>query len=377
MEVAIVGAGVAGLATGVALLQKNISCTIYERDSSFKSAGYGMTLSSDSNGPLAKLGVLDALRKLDCRSRCHWTFDGHGDVIGYYGRGWTEKRGTFGSIRVTRSQLRRALLSRFQALGGRVEWDSTPSNFTVLVGADGLHSKVRTVGPPLKPVGVSVVVGLSDVEHPLLDGQGFYVLDRGVRMFTMPFDERRTMWQLSFVGDIDGEPLEKARDLVKNWKVPPAIDLVENTKDVWASPLYDRDAMVLDSSNRSLVTVVGDACHPMTCFKGQGANQALADALDLAACLSSTKSKDIATRLRTFERIMVQRAAPRALASREAAIFLHSDDALAPAFSGLDVTQSKALAAHLRDIGVTATSPDLEAQVRHPALRLLLSSSEG
>ena len=39
-------------------------------------------------------------------------------------------------------------------------------------------------------------------------------------------------------------------------------------------------------SSRSRVTVLGDACHPMTCFKGQGANQALADAAISAAMAS-------------------------------------------------------------------------------------------
>lgn len=48
--------------------------------------GYGLTLTNNSKGPLAKLGLLEECIRLDCPSLCHWVFTPTGNIIGYYGR---------------------------------------------------------------------------------------------------------------------------------------------------------------------------------------------------------------------------------------------------------------------------------------------------
>ena len=80
--VAIVGGGLGGLACALRLQSEGIACVVFERDPSLdaRKAGYGMTLSSDTRGPLAALGILEACRALDCPSEAHWVFDGSGRV---------------------------------------------------------------------------------------------------------------------------------------------------------------------------------------------------------------------------------------------------------------------------------------------------------
>eukprot|EP00966_Prymnesium_polylepis_P172980 4000844-Prymnesium_polylepis.1 len=110
-------------------------------------------------------------------------------------------------------------------------------------------------------------------------------------------------------------------------------------------PVYDRDLLkpdVLQAAARSVqtglrrrVTLIGDAAHPMTPFKAQGANQALSDAVLLADCLVHGVDQhgphhgfDVA--LPIFESKMLSRSARMVVGSREKAKEMHSSLALQP-----------------------------------------------
>ena len=99
-------------------------------------------------------------------------------------------------------------------------------------------------------------------------------------------------------------------------------------------PVYDRELLkpeLLEKCGNA--TLIGDAAHPMSPFKGQGANQALLDALALArgiskGCrpLSEWREAGIRKSVFTkFETNMLERTASKVKDSAEAAKFLHSD----------------------------------------------------
>mmetsp|Transcript_6076 Transcript_6076/g.13289 ORF Transcript_6076/g.13289 Transcript_6076/m.13289 type:complete len:109 (-) Transcript_6076:167-493(-) len=81
------------------------------------------------------------------------------------------------------------------------------------------------------------------------------------------------------------------------------------------------------------VTLLGDAAHPMSPFKGQGANQALVDAVTLARALRRSSMfggrVPLDETLDAYEADMLRRAKAKVYASREAVPFLHSAAALA------------------------------------------------
>lgn len=254
-----------------------------------------------------------------------------------------------------------------------------------LIGADGINSVVRRLRDqkigephnicPLKYVGVSVILGISTAVHPHINRRGFYVLDGRQRLFIMPFREAEdavgagaglnagslgsaeryggqqlTMWQLSFSDLTEAEALdvrimspeallENAKQRTRGW-LSPVADILAKTplQEVWGTALFDRDPMVVYSKKNpgkgkplfprweTKVSVIGDAAHPMSMFKGQGANQALADGPLLAAWFTKTTltTASIPTRLRCFEREMMARVTPKVLGSRQAAQHLHS-----------------------------------------------------
>ena len=74
MHVAIVGGGLSGLGTALALQKIGITCTVFEKDSCFsdRMQGYGLTLTNNPKGPLNALGLLDECISRDCPSNAHW-----------------------------------------------------------------------------------------------------------------------------------------------------------------------------------------------------------------------------------------------------------------------------------------------------------------
>jgi salicylate hydroxylase len=99
-------------------------------------------------------------------------------------------------------------------------------------------------------------------------------------------------------------------------------------------PVYDRELLKPELlATCGNVTLIGDAAHPMSPFKGQGANQALLDALALARAISKgcgpfSKWRETGLRssvLTEFESDMLARSATKVKDSAEAVQFLHSN----------------------------------------------------
>lgn len=121
--------------------------------------------------------------------------------------------------------------------------------------------------------------------------------------------------------------------------------------------MLDRDPndvlkVVQDSKVQRLV-VIGDALHPMSPFKGQGANQALADGPLLASWLERAS---IDSAVKGFWRETVQRTAPIVHASRAAAMELHSPNVLNQlhGFAGIRTESVSSFLSLLKEKGIGA-----------------------
>jgi 2-polyprenyl-6-methoxyphenol hydroxylase-like FAD-dependent oxidoreductase len=178
--VAIIGGGVGGLSVALSLQRAGLPFAVFERDSEHAARwGYGMTL--QAKAALRDLGVLAPVEALaeQCVSNEHWTFDASGAILGYFGRGGCDAAGEGGSgiergnVRIPREDLLRLMrealapgsvrfghsLAAFAEVGGagaggggegllRLEFEGAthaPFLASVLVGADGLRSRVRAL----------------------------------------------------------------------------------------------------------------------------------------------------------------------------------------------------------------------------------------
>lgn len=384
-RIAIIGGGIGGVALAVACLHRSIPFTLFERDANFdiRSQGYGLTLQQASKA-IAGLGI--SFLKDGVISTKHVVHNIEGKILGEWGtRKWTNPEEISPSkrsnIHISRQSLRSELITQ---LGGneKINWGYQLVNLVekqengieltfkvnetfktvnadIVVGADGIRSTVRNIlfgneNLPLRYLNCIVILGIcpldrvSTLDSELLDSATVFQTANGnERIYMMPYSNDTIMWQLSFPMEEDSatelskkgaKALKKEAMLRTQWHTPiPEIIKATLETQISGYPVYDRPLLEQNMLQRNKhVTLIGDAAHPMSPFKGQGANQALLDALSLARKIvkgyrSSSKFEEKDSRecvLNDFETEMLTRSAVKVKDSAAAAVFLHSESVL-------------------------------------------------
>jgi len=380
MRVVIIGGGLGGFAIGIGLLQHGFTdVMVYERDIGMDSRrqGYGLTILQGITA-LKRLQVFEQVHSLDTPSRSHYIFDKDGNMIGFFGTVfWPEedhqpKSRKKHNLHIGRQELRRILMERYIAahpLGiDGIQWnhrlnhidrlsrqvtfsnDRKIDDVDMVIGADGINGLVRSfkydplIDKPLNYLGILVVLGITGcIQHFLMKDRVFQTMDGCFRLFAMPFSkfrpEHAIMWQLSFP-----TPLETAIQLSKDtvmlkqmlldkcgdWH-PPIPEMIERTSLdlLMGIPAFDRDLMKIPDliKDGTHIALIGDAAHPMSPFKGQGANQALLDAVALSDTIAQN-NLDLQLAIRQYEDQMLQRVYNKVMQSRERVESFHRPEAL-------------------------------------------------
>jgi salicylate hydroxylase len=338
-RILIAGAGLCGLTTALALLQRGHDVRIVEQASELREVGAGVQLGSNGTRVLIALGLADAMRRVICEPTGKeirlWTtgqrwpvFDLGTESVQRYGAPyWFAHRGDFHAVllqavRAIAPEAIRAgvACTGYEHAGGGVTLHlATGDHVTgdVLLAADGVHSAIRRqmFGEGRAHfTGIIAWRGLVPIER--LPGHmrrlvGTNWVGHGGHVVTYPLRRGEI---LNFVGAVErddwrveswteaGTRDECARDLAR-WH--DDIQTIIRNIDVpykWA--LLGRDPLAHFAEGR--VCLLGDAAHPTLPFLAQGANMALEDAVIVARALDAFP---VELALQRFEAARLQRTA--------------------------------------------------------------------
>ncbi|BEL04104.1 FAD-dependent monooxygenase [Actinoplanes sichuanensis] len=304
-KVIVIGGGVAGTATALALREAGITAEVFEAHPSGAADG-GAFLTVMRNGmlALAEIDAAEAVEAVSFPARTVALADEEGRRLGH--------RPIEGPARtLTRAALYRALQDLAVARGipirhGMRMIGATPGpdgvevefadgrrvTGDVLVGADGIHSRTRrfidAAAPEPRWSGQHIVYGYTPGNPADLDADE-YLMIRGDRAFTgltVPRGDGRTWWfaRLRSTGPAAGLSPSQWRDLVLEQCPASAYEVITATgTDVLGTDSYDIPTTPHWHSDR--MVLAGDAAHAAVPAAAQGASMAAEDAVALAAAL--------------------------------------------------------------------------------------------
>src|SRR6266849_2385152 len=329
MKAIIVGGGIGGLTTALMLRARGIGCELFEQSDTIRELGVGINTLPHAIRELAGLGLLQELDDIAIRTDELYYLNRHGQEVwresrgidaGHDGPQFSIHRGRLQSVihRAVEERLGRDAIHTGCRLGAFTQdeggvsahfFDRAGSHTKtvrgdILIGADGLHSRVRETlfpdeGPPCWN-GLMLWRGARD--WPVfLSGRSMIVAGGlHAKVVVYPIAEgsspasRLTNWAvLVKVGDGNAPPprredwsrpgkREELMPHVARFSVPyvDVPNLISATPEFYEYPTCDRDPLPYWSSGR--VTLLGDAAHPMYPVGSNGASQAILDARVLA-----------------------------------------------------------------------------------------------
>lgn len=356
----IIGGGIGGLAAAVGLQEVGFDIEVYERASELREVGAGLTIMRNGLEALDNLGGYEAAVQAGTIPQIGEFRTSDGRVL---------RKIQFQSILASDSEmpvmitLHRADLHQIlrnlvrddvvhldhKCIGVEEDDGQVVARFAsgkevsgdLLVGADGIHSYVRSSlhgeeDPRFS--GVEIWRAVTKFDHPMLSSDGgFGAFGNGKRFGVGPIGEDRVYWFASWrvrqgtVGT-GSDSKERLAETFGDWHdpIPALIEATPREALIWDEAA---DRTILDEWGRGKITLLGDAAHAALPYMGQGASLAMEDAVWLARYLD--RRPDTAAALRAYEDHRHDRTAKIVRSSRRLGRIQHLSNPIAIAARNL------------------------------------------
>lgn len=349
LRIGIVGAGIGGLAAAIALHRAGCDVTVFEQSKQFLRVGADINLTPNAVRALDGLGAGAAVREHAARPthRISRTWDSGEETSRLEMGDEAERKYGAPQLTIHRADLLAALAGLFpnervkfakrvQAIGHNADGvdltftDGSADRVDVLIGADGIHSAVRTA--------------MFGAESPRFTGVvAFRAVVPAERVAGVPNLQAFTKWWgPNPQSQIVTFPLNRGRDIfifattaqeswhLESWTTQGSVEelrsfyadfhtdaraLLDACDEVLKTALYERDPLPHWSKGR--LTLLGDACHPMMPFMAQGAGMAIEDGVVLARHLGGVKdAASVTDALARYDAARLERTSKIQIGSR-------------------------------------------------------------
>lgn len=312
MDIAIIGAGMGGLTTGIALKKFGHTVTIYEQTEKILPVGAAISLWSNGVKCLNYLGLTDQVAKLGGQMDNLAYIDGlTGDKMTQFSLMPLIEEVGQRPYPVSRADLQNMLMDEFGRenihLGKKMIAleedakhvfakcaDGTEIKADLLIGADGTHSLTRqyVLGKQVERRYAGYVNwnGLVDISEDLAQAdQWTTFVGEGKRVSLMPVADHRFYFFFDVplpIGLDNDRTQYKAlfKEYFKDW-CQPVQNLIETIDEQKTNRVEIHDIEPFTQFYKGRVVIMGDAAHSTTPDIGQGGCQAMEDAIYLARAL--------------------------------------------------------------------------------------------
>lgn len=316
MKIKILGAGVGGLTTAIALKEKGFDVDIYERNEHRSDIGAGIVCWPNASFVLKELGMIDDVARFSGTPVRMRRFSKKGDDLGSLNIVQLDEKMGNPSFSILRKDLMAVLESRLIECGIEVQYGkrieklvssqsgSTSIHFEngvvdtadIIIGADGRMGSVARefVNGSNKPVFQEFInwIGVYETKTPIFsDIEVSDYWGVGDRFGIVPISSTKAYWAGGVASQKIEEknPLKYKHDLLalfKGWPTPIET-IINKTPLENINKIYVHDHNPIEIWHRDNVLLIGDAAHAPLPTSGQGACQAIEDAWHLAGLLGN------------------------------------------------------------------------------------------